>query len=102
MADALGYSAAYLSAVETGKKDVPESLVTQVADYFGLDDVKRQRLKQLAEESNKEYRINLRGLDDESRKLVANFARQFEGMSEKRKKEFKKLLEENDSDNDWP
>jgi len=75
MADALGLSSAFLSAVETGSKPVPASMADQVCRYFGLDPQQQRDLRKAVDASQVEARIRMEGLEDQSRELVAAFAR---------------------------
>lgn len=90
MADELNVTSAYLSALETGKKNLTDSFVAKVVDYFdkhGISDT--QELYQLADASKKEIRIDTSEYDDDSKLLIAAFARRF---SELPKDDLKKIL----------
>lgn len=80
MADALGLSSAFLSAVETGRKAIPENLIGQVADYFRLDAAGREELRELATQSVTDVKVSLTGANDRSRELAVMFARRFEEL----------------------
>lgn len=82
LADALGVSSAYLSAVETGKKPAPASMVDKIAAYFDLDVKKRAHLRQLATQSMKFVQLDLHGKDAKSRELATAFARRFPTLDE--------------------
>ncbi len=75
MADSLGLSSAFLSAVETGSKPVPASMVDHVCRYFALDPQQQGDLRKAVDASQVEARIRMDGLEDQSRELVAAFAR---------------------------
>ncbi|MBH67219.1 MAG: transcriptional regulator [Rhodospirillaceae bacterium] len=63
MAEALGVSAAYLSALETGKRGVPSvGLMRQIKAYFGLIWDDAEALEKLAQLSNTRVKLDTRGL----------------------------------------
>ncbi len=82
MADRLGVTASYLSAVEMGKKAVPDAWLPQLLAKYGLPD--SAQLRDLANESKPEYRVSIPvGSDDLKRKTVAVFAREVGSMDAK-------------------
>ncbi len=95
MAEALGKSSAYLSAVETGRKNPPETLVLAVADYFGLSDTDRDDLIEAAQESRSQVNIPMEGFNDSRRHVAAAFARQLATLTEEELQQIHNLLEKN-------
>lgn len=88
MAEDLGVSPSYLSAIEHGKKPISDALVKQVFLYFkelqmGLDDWGR-----LAAESQPQLKLDLRS----DRELKLAFGRQIDGLPQDRKEMIRKLL----------
>lgn len=73
MADELGFTAAFLSSVETGRKKVPPELVQKVRSYFESRNVTVERLDELAAMANRS--VPLDGLSPQHQMLVAGFAR---------------------------
>ncbi len=53
MAARLGVSAPFLSAVETGRKKPPRSLVPTLASVYGLSADQTQRLQELSDQERK-------------------------------------------------
>lgn len=100
MSEALGVSAAYLSAVENGKKKIPRSLICEVTKYFSERGVSIPNLQTLADVSNKEIRIE--ELPPAQQVLVAKFARSTltEEQIQKAEEFFDKLIGENKPDAD--
>jgi len=79
MAARLGVTPSYLSAVEMGKKPVPDVWVRTIGTQYGLTDV--DELQRLAEYSKPEYRVQIpAGADDLTRETVAVFARKVASM----------------------
>lgn len=93
MATALGKTSAYLSAVETGRKNLPDSLVDEAIDYFALEGEGVQQLKQAAELSRDEVSIPLTGVSEPKREVATAFARQFPTLSDEALNQIRSLLE---------
>lgn len=73
MATNLGCTAAFLSALETGRKKVPTEIVTKVEQYFAARGIRLDRLQPLADVSN--ATVSLEGLTPDHQLMVAGFAR---------------------------
>jgi len=72
MASALGVSAAYLSALEHGKKGAPSwAFIQKIIQYFGLIWDDAEELKELAHNSKPKVTIDTSGLDPRAT-LAAN------------------------------
>lgn len=78
MADAVGVSSSFLSAVETGQKRAPDDLVEKIIRYLALDLVDQLKLREAAKETGPELKIPLRGKGRDAREVAAMFARRFE------------------------
>lgn len=78
MAEAIGISPSFLSAVETGRKKAPDELVENVIKHLKLDMVDALKLREAALETGPEIRIPLKGRGSEARKVAAMFARRFD------------------------
>ena len=78
LAEHLKVSSAYLSAVETGKKDLTEHVIEGVVKFFRLDRIDAMRLRSVADKSRHAVRIELKGVREPDRELAAVFARRFE------------------------
>lgn len=95
MASSLGKTSAYLSAVETGRKNAPAELVGQIAEYFSLSPKEAAELRQAAEESRSEVSLPMTGFSDTQREVAAAFARQFPSLTDEELKQIRSLLEKN-------
>jgi transcriptional regulator with XRE-family HTH domain len=51
MADALGYSSAFLSAVEMGRKKIPADLIQRLETLYSLNPIEIESLRKAAEKS---------------------------------------------------
>lgn len=81
VANGLGISVAFLSALETGTKNVPGSVLTGLAAHFRLSTAQVSELKRLAIASQKEVKINLERASNVHRELAAGFARRFADLN---------------------
>ena len=95
MAKALGKTSAYLSAVETGRKNAPRQLVQEIADYFDLAPSEAEDLQRAAEESRTEVTLPMTGFNDAQREVAAAFARQFSSLTKQELEQIRALLEKN-------
>ncbi|WP_157669315.1 XRE family transcriptional regulator [Chitinibacter sp. GC72] len=91
MADSLKVTSSYLSAVEMGKKAVPDSWIGEIAAEYQLDDSEQKKLKNLAEMSKPEFKVQVpKEASDIARETVAVFARKAASLDDEA---FRKLLE---------
>jgi transcriptional regulator with XRE-family HTH domain len=82
LADALQVSAAYLSALEHGKRGSPSAgLVHQVNEYFGLIWDEADDLSRLARLSNPRVTVNTAGLTPEQTALANRLAQVIHRLS---------------------
>ena len=89
MADALNISAAFLSSIETGKRNIPDDLVEKVVHYFDLKGADAKELRRLAAESRNMIKLK----PTEKNRDVANaFARKFEALDKAQMDEILKVL----------
>jgi len=92
MAEKVGVSASFLSAIENGKKNIPDSLQTNLVDVYSLDESTALALKKAAENSVNQIKIEMKSLCQNDRDLVMAFARNFENLDEEDRKKILKLL----------
>jgi transcriptional regulator with XRE-family HTH domain len=97
MANLVRVSAAFLSAVETGKKSVPESMITELATKLKLKPEQAARLRKAAAASVVSIRIELRESDAQARELALGFARRFPDLTEKQKRALQAVLADKES-----
>lgn len=82
LGELLGVSATFISAVETGKKSVPPSFITQLKNELNLDNSEVRQLEIAAAKQAKEISMGLHDRTDRARELAVAFARRFEHMSD--------------------
>jgi transcriptional regulator with XRE-family HTH domain len=94
MAQKIGVTAGFLSAVENGKKAIPSDLIDRLSSKVGLTTMELDELRRAAAASPAHVRLDLRGRGDRSRALAAQFGRTFESIDEENaEKLLKELLE---------
>ena len=88
MAIELGTTAAFLSAMETGRKKVPAEWIKKIGGYFEARGVIVRNLAELADVSNQS--VSLEGLSPAQQMMVAGFARR--NFDDSQLQHFKELL----------
>ena len=90
LAAKLEQSTAYLSAVETGRKQIPDGYLHKISQAMNLSADELRRLRGAAEKTRKEVRVdNLRG---EQREIVAAFARRLDDVPDDIMEALKKIV----------
>ncbi|MCL1998859.1 MAG: helix-turn-helix domain-containing protein [Turicibacter sp.] len=92
MADKLGMSSAYLSAIETGRRNVPEDLVERVSEMYSLDVTEYRELKDLTDRAIKNINVNIGNADTARRNAALIFARNFNDMDKETAQKLVKIL----------
>lgn len=81
MAQKLGVTVAYLSAVENGKRDVPDNWIDIIATEYQLSENEKEILQYAAYENKDSLKIGLNDIDIEEKKLALAFARSFKNLT---------------------
>lgn len=93
MATKLEVSPAFLSAVETGKKNAPDRWSDILVKLYGLPDAEREVIKRAIEESQNQVKLELKNSSDKARKVALSFAREFNELPDEKLEEIKKILQ---------
>jgi transcriptional regulator with XRE-family HTH domain len=94
MAQEIGFSATYLSAVEIGEKQVTEDLVDKVSGFLRKRGKKARDLAKLHAAVDRTRRaVDVSELNGESRQAVAVFARKLADLDAAARERFLKQLE---------
>lgn len=91
VAELLGVSSAFLSAVEVGKKSIPTKWVDDLPRVLNLNDAEKTRLQKAINSSK--HTITITEKDNVSVEMLALLARKCEGIS---KEDIKKILNRKD------
>ncbi len=95
MAAALAVSAAYLSALEHGRRGAPSAgLIHQICDYFGLIWDDADELRVLAKLSRPRVRMNTGGLTAAQTALANRLAKSLRDLDEAAVAALQKILDE--------
>lgn len=95
MADDLGYSPAYLSAIEIGKREIPDDLVQKLAERYALSDAEEDALYRAQMDVRGNVSVQLGSAQDspERRELAVEFARDFAKLNTLNNEQLRNLLE---------
>lgn len=95
MAEALDLTSAYLSAVETGKKRITESLQESVIRLLAKGSEETANLlKDAANKSNGSVELTFAGRSEQAREVATVFARSFETLPDEDLMAFKAFIEQ--------
>lgn len=93
LAKVLDVAVPFLSAVETGKKNVPASWLETIARHYSLSPEEKADLSNAAEESKTQMKLDLRNASHAQRSAAFQFARSFEDIDEDMAQKIANLLE---------
>lgn len=96
MAQTLQVSAAYLSAVENGKRKAPAAWVEQIIRDYDLHTDDAQNLREAYENSQDEVRISLSGISANQRNTALSFAKAIEGLSDEELEKIMRIVHRGD------
>jgi transcriptional regulator with XRE-family HTH domain len=92
MADKLGVTSSYLSAVENGKRSVPQEWVSKLTELYSLDDKQYIELKDAVQKSQLNLKVDLKDFNSEEKNLMMAFAREFKELGEDDRDTIKNIL----------
>lgn len=99
MADNLGVTSSYLSAIENGKRNVPLKWVSNLTEIYSLNQNQYQELQVAAKESQIKNTMDIKSLENEDKDLLMSLARKIDDMDEVDKVKIRKLLSSNRHNN---
>lgn len=82
MARVLHVSSAFLSAVENGKKKVPDAWLPKLKEAYSLNEEQLQGLQNAIMEASDIVELNMKNASTKTRQLALSFARQFDSLDE--------------------
>ena len=94
MADYLKVSPAFLSAVENGKKKMPENWINTVCCIYQLTIEEKKIFIKAISETEKSITLELNGLTPYQKESAVVFAREFKELSDKELEEIRRIFEE--------
>ncbi len=95
MAEAMGMTSSYLSAIETGKRTVTKPILDSIVNFFNASPTQKEELIKAARDSQQSVEINLSGRGENAREVAIAFARNFDELNEKDFAKLRDLLNKN-------
>lgn len=92
MAEKLGITSSYLSAIEKGKRPSPDGLTDKISDLYGLGGDIRAELADAADKTLQSVKLSLNGSSDPKREVALCFARSFDDLDDGTAESVLKLL----------
>lgn len=92
MADKLKISVAYLSAVETGKRKIPDDFISKIVMAYNLTDKDAMLLNDLKNISAAEVRVPLMGRTMKQKEAILSFAKAIDGIDNKKLDEILRIM----------
>jgi transcriptional regulator with XRE-family HTH domain len=92
MATRLNVSASFISAVESGKKKIPDAWLEKIPSLYALSAPQAQQLRQAAQWSSRDVKLDLTKASPCQRDAALVFARDFEKLSDETAQQILKLL----------
>lgn len=92
MATRLEVSSSFISALETGKKNIPAEFIEKVIHSYSLGDRDADTLKTAAKDSITAIKIGLSKADQPQREAALIFARDFNNLTDETAEQIIRLL----------
>lgn len=92
MAHKLGYSSAFLSSIENGKKRIPDAFLNQLVTAFARAKEEKNRYEILINKARKEVIVELKNASFKDAELATALARGFNQLSEAQKETILKTV----------
>jgi transcriptional regulator with XRE-family HTH domain len=93
MADKLGVTVSFLSAVENGKKRMPSAWNEKICDLYHLDVSQRSAFTAAIAETEESIEMNFFEVAMGRRELAVSFARKFRDIDDEQAEAIKKILQ---------
>ena len=98
MAEALEVSSAFLSAVENGKKKMPEGWRKKLQTIYSLSAEQNQELQAAIIDTNNAVELNLQNATPGNRALAISFAREFDSLDDETSRKIFEILKRRKED----
>jgi len=97
IAEMLNVKVPFISAVECGKRNIPDEWIPKLIKHYSLSSNEQKELANAIEESKTQLKINLVSASDIQRKAALQFQRSFEKLDDKTANEIIKILDKEDT-----
>ena len=91
----LGAKSSFISAVETGRKNVPEKWLDLISEHYSLSEKQRFELAQSIEDSKTAVKIDMVAASEAQRSVALQFQRSFDGLDEETANGIMEILKRN-------
>ena len=98
MADKLEVSSAFLSAVENGKKKMPEIWAEKLSALYNFSQKQNDDFQEAIVDTNKVIELSLENATPQHRDLALSFARHFDSLDEETSKRIIEMLQKRKGD----
>lgn len=92
IARVLGVTLPFVSAVETGKRNVPDEWFTAISKHYNFGEAEEQELRRAIDNSKTQTKIDLISATQCKRQLALQFQRSFDKLDDKTANEILKIL----------
>ena len=92
MADKLEVSSSFLSAVENGKKKMPEIWAEKLSALYNFSEDQSEALQRAIADTNQAIELNLENATPQNRDLAISFARHFDSLDDETSKKIIEML----------
>ena len=91
-AEFLGVKLPFVSAVENGKRNVPEEWYEKIVKHYNLSKNEQDELKEAINESRTQMKINLIDTNNVKREMALQFQRSFDDIDEETARKIIEML----------
>lgn len=98
MAQKLGVTPSFLSAVELGKKKMPYEWNLKIRSAYALDPVQENELDEAIAASEKAVILDFEDVSPAAKKIAVSFARSFSDFTDEQLEALKKIMISEDSE----
>lgn len=100
LAERLEVSPTFLTAIETGRKSVPDDFVSRLARHMHLTKTEIEALERAADQSKTVYKIPVpMGTSASGREVAALFAKRFDFLTARQVERIRNILQNSEEEN---
>jgi transcriptional regulator with XRE-family HTH domain len=92
MADKLAVTPSYLSAVENGKRNVPQGWLSLISELYFLEPEEENQLRRVIQESQLSIQAAIKDYSTSDQNIIMAFAREFKDLDEDNKTKIRDIL----------
>jgi putative transcriptional regulator, XRE family, bacteriophage lambda repressor C1 like protein len=94
MAKKMGVSAAFLSAMEVGRKNIPLVYVDKIVELYHLNEEEKAKLFEVIQETNDKVSLELSQMNESQKEVTLVFARKIQTADADLIEKLRKILED--------